>query len=112
MELFNCPNGCYIRVTDQYEPEPYSGLKRGDQIDLEVMIAQYEWENGERVEHRIQVAPGSPQILPGDIVYLQNLDGMYSFGYRVDPTTFEHQDIVHLAAWTDVEIINPDPCQN
>jgi hypothetical protein len=63
MELFRCPNECYIRVTDQYEPSPYSGLKKGDQIDLEVMIAQYEYENGERLTHQIRVAPGSPEVI-------------------------------------------------
>ena len=112
MELFRCPNECYIRVTDQYEPSPYSGLKKGDQIDLEVMIAQYEYENGERLTHQIRVASGSPEVLPGDLIYLQHIDGMYSFGYKVDPTTLEHQEIVHLAAWTDVELVNIDKCQN
>jgi len=106
MELFKCPNGCYVKVIDQFEPEPYSGLKNSDQIDLEVMIAQCEWENRERVEHRIQVAPGSPEVQVGDIIHFQNPDGIYSFGYKVDPDTLERQKIVHLASWTEVEILN------
>jgi hypothetical protein len=110
MELHNCPNDCYVRVLDQNKPSPYSKYKNGDQIDLEVMIAQYEYE--ELKSEQVICAPGSHQVFPGDIIHFQHIDGMYSFGYKVDENSLDPLEIVHIAAWTNVEPLNISTCQN
>jgi|688.fasta_scaffold1927787_2 hypothetical protein len=112
MELQNCSNDCYVRILEQRDPAPYSGYKKGDQIDLEVMIAQYEYENGEVESTPVRCAPGSPQVFPGDIVHFQHIDGMYSFGYKIDEKTLERLEIVHIAAWTLVKTLDIPTCQN
>ena len=42
---------------------------------------------------------GSPEIKKGDIIEFGHIDGMYSFCKN------EKGDVVHLAAWTEVEIL-------
>ena len=52
-----------------------------------------------RVLGDIKVPPGSPEIMKGDIIQFGHIDGMYSFCHD------QQGNIVHLAAWADVEII-------
>jgi hypothetical protein len=103
MELHQIPNKSYVRIIPQIEPSPYSGLKSGDQIDLEQSIAQVEWENGNNLESKVHVPPGARDIKKGELIFFDHIDGMYSFCYQVDPDTLEHSHIVHIAAWTQVE---------
>lgn len=116
MELQNCPNDCYVRILEQRDPAPYSGYKNGDQIDLEVMIAQYEYENRELESEPdpgpVRCAPGSPPVFPGDLIFFLHLDGIYSFAYKVDENTLQPLQIVHISAWTQVELLNKQRCQN
>ncbi len=46
----------------------------------------------------IKVPLGAPEIKQGDVVYFCNIDGMYSL-------CFKDKKMVHLAAWTEVEIV-------
>lgn len=48
---------------------------------------------------RIKVI-GAPQITEGEELNFRSIDGMYSYCTRDDG------EVVHLAAWTEVEIIN------
>lgn len=52
-----------------------------------------------RILGATSVAPGSPEIKDGDVIYFRNIDGMFSYCKRGD-------DVCHPAAWTDVEIVD------
>ena len=46
-----------------------------------------------------KVPPGAPQINEGEELNFRSIDGMYSYCTR------DNGDVVHLAAWTEVEIL-------
>lgn len=46
------------------------------------------------------VPPGHPPLKAGDVVFFDHIDGMYSF--CMDK---EKKNIMHLAAFTEVEIV-------
>lgn len=46
-----------------------------------------------------QVAPGSPPINNGDIIFFDHIDGMYSYCRN------KNRELVHLVAWAEVKII-------
>jgi hypothetical protein len=46
-----------------------------------------------------KVPPGAPQIIEGEELNFRSIDGMYSYCTR------DNGEVVHLAAWTDVELI-------
>ena len=48
----------------------------------------------------IKVPPASPVIEEGDELNFSHVDGMYSYCTR------DNGEVVHLAAWTEVEIVN------
>jgi hypothetical protein len=103
MKLHEVPRGTYIKVLKQSDESPYSKYKRGDQIDIEDAIAQVKYEDS-RSEARVPV--GAPEVSEGEIIYFDHIDGMYSLCYKVDPATFEHGEICHIAAWTEVEPVD------
>ncbi len=47
-----------------------------------------------------KVPPGAPQITEGEELNFRSIDGMYSYCTR------DSGEVVHLAAWTEVETIN------
>lgn len=47
----------------------------------------------------IKVPPASPMVEEEEILNFRSIDGMYSYCTRDDG------EVVHLAAWTDVEIV-------
>ena len=47
----------------------------------------------------ISCPPDSREIQSGDIIFFDHIDGMYSFCKN------SNGDLVHLAAWTEVEIV-------
>lgn len=105
MKLHEVPLNSYIKIVDQPQEEsPYSKYNKGDQIDLEDAIAQVKYE--ERGENRVKVPPGSPEVDKDSLIYFSHIDGMYSLCYRVNPDTFEHGEICHIAAWTEVEPVD------
>ena len=46
-----------------------------------------------------RIPPGSPEIHDNDIIDFHHIDGMYSY------CTNQKGETVHLAAWTEVEIV-------
>ena len=48
----------------------------------------------------VQVPPGAPQIKENEELNFRSIDGMYSYCTR------DNGEVVHLAAWTEVEFIN------
>lgn len=46
-----------------------------------------------------KVPPGAPNIGDGEVLMFRNIDGMYSYCLN------EAGDVVHLAAWAEVEIV-------
>jgi len=54
------------------------------------------------VDRDMSVPPGAPAIKTDDVVYFDHLDGMYSFCQD------ENGRVVHLAGWTEVEIVNDE----
>lgn len=53
-----------------------------------------------KVVSDIKVPPAAPDIEEGDELNFRSIDGMYSYCTRDDG------EVVHLAAWTEVEIVN------
>ena len=47
-----------------------------------------------------KVPPGAPQIKEGEELNFRSIDGMYSYCTR------DNGEVVHLVAWTEVEILN------
>ena len=52
------------------------------------------------MEDNVHVPPGMEPIKRGDVVYFDHIDGMYS--YCMDK---EQKNVMHLAAFTEVEIV-------
>ena len=48
----------------------------------------------------VQVPPAAPQIKEGEELNFRSIDGMYSYCTR------DNGEVVHLAAWTEVEIVD------
>ena len=46
-----------------------------------------------------KVPPGAPPVEAGEELNFRSIDGMYSYCTR------DNGEVVHLAAWTEVEII-------
>jgi len=46
-----------------------------------------------------KVPPGAPPVEEGEELNFRSIDGMYSYCTR------DNGEVVHLVAWTDVEII-------
>jgi len=53
-----------------------------------------------RVLEEIKVPPAAPEIRPGDVIFFDHIDGMYSFCRN------KEGQIVHLVAWAEVEIVD------
>jgi len=104
MKLHEIPRGSYVRILPQ---EPYSKFKPGDQIDLFSMIEQVEWENGSK-EVRVQTPPDSPHVSKDELIKFSHVDGMYSLCYKLDQETHEERETCHIAAWTEVELVDLD----
>ena len=47
-----------------------------------------------------KVPPGAPQIEEGEELNFRSIDGMYSYCTR------DSGEVVHLVAWTEVEVID------
>jgi hypothetical protein len=53
-----------------------------------------------------KVPPGAPEIESGEELNFRSIDGMYSYCTR------DNGEVVHLAAWTDVEVIGDKTQKN
>ena len=106
MELYNVPEGSYVRILPQKQEEPYSKLQYGEQIDLETAIAQVEWENGNRKED-VRIPPDAPNVTESEVIKFSHVDGMYSLCYKLNEH-YETTGACNIAAWTEVEIVELD----
>ena len=52
-----------------------------------------------KVVRDIKVPPASPMVEGEEILHFSHVDGMYSYCTR------DNGEVVHLAAWTEVEIV-------
>jgi hypothetical protein len=55
-----------------------------------------------KVVSDVKVPPGAPLIYPGDELNFRSIDGMYSY------CTTDDGQVVHIAAWTEVEVLQND----
>ena len=53
-----------------------------------------------RVVIKDKVPPGAPVIEEGEQLNFRSIDGMYSYCTR------DNGEVVHLAAWTEVDVVN------
>jgi hypothetical protein len=53
-----------------------------------------------RIVGEDKVPPCAKQVVTGEVVFFDHIDGMYSFCRDKDG------EIVHLAAWTEVEVVD------
>lgn len=104
MKLHELSTVSYIRILPS---EPYSKFKNGDRIDLLSMIDQIEFENSSS-ESTINIAPFSSNVLYNEILKFSHIDGMYSLCYKLDQETYEEKETCHIAAWTEVELVDFD----
>lgn len=58
-----------------------------------------------RVLEEVTGPPGSTPVKRGEILFFHHVDGMYSFCTTREK--FKEEDIRHLPAWTEVEIMKP-----
>lgn len=82
MKLYNVPRDSYIRI-----------LTQGDHGIHETSV---------------KTPIDSPEIEKGELVKFSHIDGMYSLCYKLDQKTHETQEICHIAAWTEVELVELD----
>ena len=54
---------------------------------------------GCKVKTKDKVPPDAPEIESGEELNFRSIDGMYSYCTR------DNGEVVHLAAWTDVEVV-------
>ena len=52
-----------------------------------------------KVVRDVKVPPASPQASEGEELNFRSIDGMYSYCTR------DNGEVVHLAAWTNVEVV-------
>ena len=64
------------------------------------------------IRESVKVPPAAPQIKKGELIYFSHIDGMYSLCQKVNEETMEHGEICHIAAWTEVEIVELDDLFN
>lgn len=90
MKLYDVPRNTYVRILpiqdDESSNSPHSKGKSAE----------------------VHVPPISPEIKTGQLIYFDHIDGMYSLCYEVDEVTKERGTVCHVAAWTEVEIVDPD----
>ena len=62
----------------------------------------YDVPNNSRIKiiDDIKVPPSAPKLTEGQELNFRSIDGMYSY------CTTDSGDVVHLAAWAEVEIVN------
>lgn len=85
MELHKVPNRTYVRVLPQVD------------VNLETTKTSIE---------EVKVPIAAPEVIKGELIYFDHIDGMYSLCYKVDEKTGKHGESCHIAAWTDVEVVD------
>jgi hypothetical protein len=82
MKLYDVMNGSYVRVIEQIPDE------------------------GKSTTQEVQVPIGSPSVSAGELIFFHHIDGMYSLCNKVNEDTKKLEEVCHLVAWADVEVID------
>ena len=53
----------------------------------------------------VKVPPAAPEIEPDNKLFFRRIDGMYSVCTLDDKNPINYDEVVHLVAWAEVEII-------
>lgn len=84
MKLYNVPRNTLVRVIAQ-------------PVEEEIATEDGQLEMNFNSPNDICTPVAAPQVAVDEYIHFGHIDGMYSFGYNM------HQEVVHLAAWTEVE---------
>jgi hypothetical protein len=87
MKLYDVPRGSYVRPL----------LNQDDESDTNPQNA------GKSAEVKVPV--GASDVKTRQLIYFDHVDGMYSLCYEVDEETMKHGSSTHMAAWTEVEVV-------
>jgi len=87
MKLYDVPRGSYVRpLLKQYLESNDNPQNVGKSAEISTPI-------------------GSRPVSTDELIYFDHIDGMYSLCYEVDEITMKHLNVKHVAAWTEVEVI-------
>ncbi len=89
MKLYDAPRNSYIRVSNVQNEDKYKSQSKGESSE-------------------VRIPPSAPSINVGQLIFFDHIDGMYSLCYEVDEVTLELGNPCHMAAWTEVEIVDLD----
>jgi len=89
MKLYDVPRNSYVRVSLIQDEDKAISQSKGESSEVRTPIS-------------------SPEINSGQLIYFCHVDGMYSLCYEVDEVTMERGNSCHMAAWTEVEIVDPN----
>jgi len=88
MKLYDVPNKSYVRpLINQSEETLIRPQEAGKQSEVKVPI-------------------GVSSVDTGQLIYFSHIDGMYSLCHEVNEDTLEHGEVTHIAAWTEVEVVD------
>ena len=88
MKLYDVPNKSYVRpLINQSEETLIRPQEAGKQSEVKVPI-------------------GVSSVDTGQLIYFRHIDGMYSLCHEVNEDTLEHGEVTHIAAWTEVEVVD------
>lgn len=105
MKLYEVPNLSYVRILPQEEE-----IENNKDEDVAKILE--EDLNIEDKEIPVKTPPFSEEIVAGDLLFFNHLDGMYSLCQKIDPETLEYTNTCHIAGWTDVDIVELDELFN
>lgn len=59
-------------------------------------------------DEEVRVPPAAPDVKNEELIFFDHIDGMYSLCIKVDPETLSFGEVCHIAAWTEVSIVEID----
>jgi len=92
MKLYDVPRNSYVRVSDIQNEDKDKSQSKGESSE-------------------VRIPSSAPSINAGQLILFDHIDGMYSLCYEVDEVTLERGNSCHIAAWTEVELVDPDECK-
>jgi hypothetical protein len=81
-KLYDIPRNSYVRVLAQQ-----SEVFENETEDVKTPVS-------------------SAEVGEGELIYFSHVDGMYSLCQKINEETLEHGETCHMAAWTEVEVID------
>lgn len=87
MKLYEVPRDSYVKIIPQ-------------EVDNDT--------HQQGLTSEVKVPPAAPKVDTNEIIMFGHIDGMYSLCYKLDQDTLMPTEPCHIAAWTDVEVIELD----